>query len=64
MQTAERLPGEHAPAQIRVRGLTKTYQRGGEPVHALAGIDLEIASGTFVAVMGNPAAARPRCSTC
>jgi putative ABC transport system ATP-binding protein len=52
MQTSERLPGEHAPAQIRVRGLTKTYQRGGEPVQALAGIDLEIAPGTFVAVMG------------
>jgi putative ABC transport system ATP-binding protein len=29
--------------RIRVRGLTKVYQRGGEPVHALAGIDLEIA---------------------
>jgi putative ABC transport system ATP-binding protein len=35
-----------------VRNLTKTYQRGGELVHALAGIDLEIAPGAFVAIMG------------
>lgn len=37
---------------IRLRGLTKTYLRGGEVVHALAGVDLEIAAGSFVAIMG------------
>lgn len=45
------LPAEALP-RIRVRDLTKVYQRGGEPVQALAGIHLEIAPGTFVAVMG------------
>src|SRR5260221_7973833 len=45
------LPAEALP-RIRVNALTKVYQRGGEPVHALAGIDLEIAPGAFVAIMG------------
>ncbi len=43
---------EEALPCIRVNALTKVYQRGGEPVHALAGIDLEIAPGAFVAIMG------------
>src|SRR5260370_28015117 len=43
---------EEALPRIRVNALTKVYQRGGEPVHALAGIDLEIAPGAFVAIMG------------
>ncbi len=45
------LPAESLP-RIRVRDLTKVYQRGGEPVQALAGIQLEIAPGALVAVMG------------
>ncbi len=52
MQTQARVPGEHAMARIRACGLTKTYRRDGERVAALAGIDLEIAPGAFVAVMG------------
>ena len=52
MQTSRPTSADPTHAQIIVRGLTKTYQRGGEPVQALAGIDLEIAPGTFVAVMG------------
>lgn len=52
MQTFERLSGQHTPAQIRVRGLAKIYQRGAEPVQALAGIDLDIVAGSFVAIMG------------
>ena len=43
---------EEAPPRVRVRDLTKTYQRGGEQVQALAGIHLEIAPGAFVAIMG------------
>jgi putative ABC transport system ATP-binding protein len=35
-----------------VRGVTKQYRRGGESVHALAGVDLEIRPGAFIAVMG------------
>jgi putative ABC transport system ATP-binding protein len=52
MQTQAHIVGEQATAQIRVRGLTKTYRRGGESVPALAGIDLEIEPHAFVAVMG------------
>jgi putative ABC transport system ATP-binding protein len=34
------------------RGLTKTYGSGDAEVHALDGVDLDIASGRFTAVMG------------
>ncbi|WP_455383803.1 ABC transporter ATP-binding protein [Acidihalobacter prosperus] len=37
---------------IRLAGITKTYGRGQAAFQALKGIDLEIAQGEFVAVMG------------
>jgi len=37
---------------IRTKDLTKIYQMGEEKVHALNGIDLEIAKGDYVAIMG------------
>ncbi|MFM9957034.1 MAG: ABC transporter ATP-binding protein [Phycisphaerales bacterium] len=37
---------------IEVKGITKVYKMGNERVHALAGIDLRIARGEFVAIMG------------
>ena len=37
---------------IELRGITKTYGAGDATFHALRGIDLDIASGDFVAVMG------------
>ena len=37
---------------IRLRGITKVYRVGSETVHALAGIDLEIKDGEFLAIMG------------
>ncbi len=37
---------------IRAEALTKTYPMGAEIVHALCGVDLEIASGQYVAIMG------------
>ncbi|MDE2419320.1 MAG: ABC transporter ATP-binding protein [Burkholderiales bacterium] len=37
---------------IQARGLTKTYVMGGQTVHALRGVSLEIAEGDFVAIMG------------
>jgi len=37
---------------IQAQGLTKTYRMGATEVHALRGVDLEIAHGEFVAIMG------------
>ena len=37
---------------ISLTGIARTYEVGGRPVHALRGIDLEIADGDYLAVMG------------
>jgi putative ABC transport system ATP-binding protein len=39
-------------ALIEIRGVTKTYRRGGEAIEVLHGIDLDIPRGDFVALMG------------
>jgi putative ABC transport system ATP-binding protein len=39
-------------ALISVRNLTKTYQRGPEKIQVLHGVDLDIETGDFVALMG------------
>jgi putative ABC transport system ATP-binding protein len=39
-------------AMIELRAVTKVYGRGSAAVHALRGIDLDIAAGEMVAVMG------------
>jgi putative ABC transport system ATP-binding protein len=41
-----------ASALIRVRGLNKTYRRGGEEIHVLQGLNLDVDAGEFVAFMG------------
>ncbi len=50
------LPYSPAPANrdalIRLHGIQKMYQMGAEKVHALAGVDLEIEAGEYVAIMG------------
>jgi len=38
---------------IRLSGVHKTYALDGVEVHALRGIDLEVGSGEFVAIMGS-----------
>jgi len=37
---------------IQLRSITKTYVMGDQEVHALRGVNLEIRSGEFVAIMG------------
>jgi putative ABC transport system ATP-binding protein len=37
---------------IELRDIRKTYRQGGNDIHALDGIDLHIAPGEFVAIMG------------
>ena len=37
---------------IRIRGLTKTYRRGDQDIPVLTGIDLDVAAGEFIALMG------------
>jgi putative ABC transport system ATP-binding protein len=39
-------------AIVRLRGVGKVYDIGTAPVHALRGVDLDIAAGEYVGVMG------------
>src|SRR5215831_1769302 len=41
-----------AQSLIRVRGLNKTYSRGGEKIQVLQGLNLDVDRGDFVAFMG------------
>ncbi|GGK86255.1 ABC transporter ATP-binding protein [Planomonospora parontospora subsp. parontospora] len=44
--------GGGAGREIRVRGLRREFKRGGGRVHALQGVDVTFAPGSFTAVMG------------
>src|SRR6201996_7814250 len=44
--------GTGAESLIQVRGLDKTYRRGGEEIHVLQGLNLDVSKGEFVAFMG------------
>ncbi len=37
---------------IRARGLDKSYTRGGEEIHVLQGLNLDVDAGEFIAFMG------------
>jgi putative ABC transport system ATP-binding protein len=41
-----------SPSLIRVRGLNKTYRRGGENIQVLQGLNLDVDQADFVAFMG------------
>jgi len=42
----------NSSALIQVRGLNKTYRRGGEQIQVLQGLNLDVDQGDFVAFMG------------
>ncbi len=42
----------HSEATIVTRNLARRYEMGGEVIHALRGVDLQIKRGEYVAVMG------------
>ena len=44
--------GKERGSLVRVRGLDKIYNRGGEEIHVLQGLNLDIDEGEFVAFMG------------
>jgi len=46
------MPLPAAPPLIELKGITKVYGHGEATVHALAGVDLKIDKGEFVAIMG------------
>ena len=54
--TLDRLDGspvtDHRPPLVRARGVVKTYRTGSVEVEALRGIDLDVARGELVVVMG------------
>jgi ABC-type glutathione transport system ATPase component len=51
---------------VRIRGLTREHapRRGGKAVHALAGVDLELARGSAVALVGRSGAGKSTVARC
>jgi putative ABC transport system ATP-binding protein len=47
-----RVDGSGANSLIKARGLGKTYSRGGEQIHVLQALNLDVEQGEFVAFMG------------
>ncbi|WP_394850853.1 ABC transporter ATP-binding protein [Pendulispora brunnea] len=45
-------PFADGPPVIRLRGVAKEYQRGGETLRILSDLDLDVAQGAFEALMG------------
>lgn len=52
--------GDHAPL-IELQGVTKVYGEGQAAMQALAGIDLQIEGGDFVAIMGHSGSGKSTC---
>ena len=45
--------GYQQQIMIQLRGIDKYYQTGGEPLHVLKSLDLDIAAGELVSIMGS-----------
>jgi ABC-type lipoprotein export system ATPase subunit len=58
---APRPAGDQAPPTIRLRDIKRIFGRGEAAVHALAGIDLDVWDGDFVAVMGSSGSGKSTC---
>jgi len=43
---------ETRPSIVKLRGVTKTYERGGESVRVLEDLDLDVPTGSYEALMG------------
>jgi len=41
-----------SPALVNIRQVTKTFRRGSEDIHVLSSLDLTVAKGEFLALMG------------
>lgn len=52
MTTIDRTATTDAAPAYRLTGVTKTYRGNGRIVHALTGVDVEIAQGDFVTIQG------------
>ncbi len=52
MPDAPAPPAANGDPLIRLRGVERTYAMGGGEVRALDGVDLEIAGGEYLAIMG------------
>ena len=48
----DRKPGEVAGGIVTLKNVTKTFFRGKEPIKVLEGLDLDVPSGSFEALMG------------
>ena len=40
------------PPLVEIHGLTRTFETGGGPIDVLKGLDLEIAAGDLIAIVG------------
>lgn len=52
MTQPRRDPADSLHGAVTLSDVTKTYDRGAVPVHALRGVDLDLPAGAFVVVLG------------
>jgi putative ABC transport system ATP-binding protein len=52
MEEQQAKSAEARPSIVKLRGVTKTYERGGESVRVLEDLDLDVPTGSYEALMG------------